>query len=302
MHAVLITAYKDYPSLARLVERLDSDFFKIYVHIDSIGTIGSEQGDELELFGASVTREHAIRWGSMAHFHAIIDLLREAVDAGGVDYIHIISGQDYPLADAEEFEARCDGRIFMNFERASETSADVKERYEFRNVFYHLQTGSRAANRLYRYLDEWSRWLQKGLGLKRKGLGPFTELYKGIVWMSFPAAAAAALLEDPAADEFLRAVRTTYIPEEVFFQTYFLNSDLRGSVVNDDLRYTDWRRRNGSVPAYLDETDAEAVLGSDALFARKVSSDISAELLDRIDAERFDDGPALKRSNEGYSR
>jgi len=298
MHAVLITAYKDFPSLARLVERLDRDFFKVYVHIDSIGSIERDAGEGLKRFGASVTREHAIRWGSMAHFHAIIDLLREAIDAGGVDYIHIISGQDYPLANAEEFEARCDGRIFMNFEPVSETSQDIRDRYGLRNIFYHLQTGSRAANRLYRYVDGWSRCLQKGLGLKRTRLGPFTELFKGIVWMSFPAAAAATLLEDPAADEFLRAIRTTYIPEEVFFQTYFLNSDLRSLVVNDDLRYTDWRRRNGSVPAYLDESDAQAVLGSEALFARKVSSDISTDLLDWIDVERFDEGPALKISNE----
>jgi hypothetical protein len=116
--------------------------------------------------------------------------------------------------------------------------------------------------------------------------------------MSFPASAGARLLDDPAGDSFFRAIRTTYIPEEVFFQTYFLNSDLRSLVLNDDLRYTDWRRRNGSVPAYLDDSDALAVLASDALFARKVSSDVSAELLDRIDAERFDEGPALLRSNE----
>jgi hypothetical protein len=298
MHAVLITAYKDYPSLARLVERLDCDFFKVYVHIDSIGSIGCEQTDELKRLGVSVTRDHAIRWGSMTHLHAIVDLLRAAVDVGGVDYIHIISGQDYPLADAEEFEARCDGRIFMNFQPMSEAPQDIRERYALRNIFYHLQTGSRAANRIYRYLDEWSRWLQKVVGLKRTRLGPFSELYKGIVWMSFPATAAATLLDDPTADSFFRAIRMTYIPEEVFFQTYFLNSDLRSLVVNDDLRYTDWRRRNGSIPAYLDESDAGPVLASDALFARKVSTDVSAELLDRIDAERFDEGPALKRSNE----
>jgi hypothetical protein len=298
MHAVLITAYKDYPSLARLVERLDRDFFKVYIHIDSIGSIGCEQTDELKRLGVWVTRDHAIRWGSMTHLHAIIDLLRAAVCEGGVDYIHIISGQDYPLAEPEEFDVRCDGHIFMNFERVSEAPHDIRERYALRNIFYHLQTGSRAANRIYRYLDGWSRWLQKSFGLKRARLGPFTALYKGIVWMSFPASAGAKLLDDPAADSFFRAIRTSYIPEEVFFQTYFLNSDLRPLVVKDDLRYTDWRRRNGSVPAYLDESDSEPVLGSRALFARKVSSDISGGLLDRIDAERFDEGPALKRSNE----
>jgi hypothetical protein len=186
----------------------------------------------------------------------------------------------------------------MNFQPMSEAPQDIRERYALRNIFYHLQTGSRAANRIYRYLDEWSRWLQKVVGLKRTRLGPFSELYKGIVWMSFPATAAATLLDDPTADSFFRAIRMTYIPEEVFFQTYFLNSDLRSLVVNDDLRYTDWRRRNGSIPAYLDESDAGPVLASDALFARKVSTDVSAELLDRIDAERFDEGPALKRSNE----
>jgi hypothetical protein len=291
MHAVLITAYKDFPSLARLVERLDRDFFRIYVHIDSIGSIDREQGEELKRLGASVTRDHAIRWGSMAHLHAIIDLLRAAVGAGGIDYIHTISGQCYPVAGTARFKARCDGRIFMNFEPVSEASADIRERYELRNLFYHLQTGSRAANRLYRHVDGGGRWLQKSLGMKRTRLGPYADLYKGIVWMSFPAAAAARLFEDPAADALLRAIRTSYIPEEVFFQTYFLNSDLRSLVVNDDLRYTDWRRRNGSVPAYLDETDAEAVLGSGALFARKVSSDISAQLLDLIDAERFGEAP-----------
>jgi hypothetical protein len=57
--------------------------------------------------------------------------------------------------------------------------------------------------------------------------------------------------------------------------------------VNDDLRYTDWRYRNGGIPAYLDESDLSAILGSGALFARKVSSDISGRLLDGIDSARF---------------
>jgi hypothetical protein len=296
MHAVLITAYKDYPSLARLVSRFDRDFFKLYIHIDTGGQISRKQCEELDRLGAFVMSRHRVRWGSIAHLDAIMDLLREAVRGGGVDYVHLISGQDYPLADAVEFQQRCDGRIFMKFEPVDEASADVRERHELRNFFHFLQGGSRAANRLYRHLDGPSRWLQKRIGLRRSRFGPFSSLYKGIVWTSFPAAAGARLLGDPRAADFLRAVRTTYIPEEVFFQTYFLNSDMRGLVVNHDLRYTDWRRRNGGVPAYLDESDIDAVMDSDALFVRKVSSEISLALLDEIDAERFDEGPALKRA------
>jgi hypothetical protein len=108
-----------------------------------------------------------------------------------------------------------------------------------------------------------------------------------MVWMSIPASAASELLKDPEATDFLDAIGTAYVPEEIFFQTYFLNSPMRGSIVNDDLRYTDWRKRNGSIPAFLDESDLEPLLRSKALFARKVSSDISSDLLDEIDTARF---------------
>ena len=94
-------------------------------------------------------------------------------------------------------------------------------------------------------------------------------------------------MDDPIARKFLEAIRNTRVAEEIYFATYFLNSDLAASVVKDDLRYTDWRERNGSKPAYLDESDADAVLQSGALFARKVSSTVSTKLLDAIDAARF---------------
>lgn len=291
MHAVLITAYTDFPSLVRLVRRLDRGFFKVFVHVDRRSAIGAGEIEELRRLGASVTRRHRIRWGSIAHLTAILDLLQSAVREGGADYYHLVSGQDYPLFPAAEFVRRCDGRIFMNFQPLSDSDEHVRNRYELHNPFYFLQTGPRATNRLYRYVDAASLWLQKRLGKRRQKLGPFDTLYKGIVWMSFPAIAAEKVVSDATAEALFRALRTAYVPEEVFFQTCLLNSDLSGRVVNDDLRYTDWTRRDGSVPAFLDERDADAVLGSNALFARKMRSDVSAGLLDRIDAERFG-GPA----------
>jgi len=288
MHAVLITAYRDFPALSRLVTRFDPSFFKIYIHVDKRTPISREQIGELRGLGASVVSRYSIRWGSITHLYAIIDLLRQAVHAGGVDYVHLISGQDYPLTGPGEFERRCDGRIFMNLSTLSGESKYIKDRYRYRNLFYFLQTGPRGSGRLHRLMDWPSRLIQSLLGMGRSKFGPFTRLYKGIMWMSFPAAAGAELVSDPAAAAFLRAIRTTYVPEEIFFPTYFLNSHWRESVVDDNLRHVDWTNRNGSIPAFLDESDLQPILSSNALFARKMSSDISGELLDQIDAACFD--------------
>jgi core-2/I-Branching enzyme len=289
MHAVLITAYKDFASLERLVRRLDRGFFKVFIHIDRRSSIGRKQIEQLKRLGAWVIKDYHVRWGAMTHLYAMIDLLRQASSVGGVDYFHLVSGQDYPLCDAAAFDRRCDGRIFMDFRPVAGETDYIKDRYRLRNLFYFLQLGSSVSNRLYRLLDGPSRWVQKRLGVCRTRFGPFDTLYKGTAWMSLPAAAVAELLRDRVADEFLGAITITYLPEEIFFQTYFLNSRLSASVVNDDLRYIDWSNRNGSIPAILDESDLEPILRSNALFARKISSDVSTRLLDQIDAACLDE-------------
>lgn len=61
-----------------------------------------------------------------------------------------------------------------------------------------------------------------------------------------------------------------------------MNSKFAKNVVTDNLRYTDWTRRNGSRPAYLDMTDYDKIKESEAFFARKFDSDISKELYQRL--------------------
>jgi Core-2/I-Branching enzyme len=287
MHAVLITAYKDYPSLLRLVRRLDRDFFKPYIHLDRKSRIGDVEIDELRRLGAEVRKTFVIRWGSYTHLQAILHLLTDALRRDDFDYVHVISGQDYPLWSASEFKRRCNDRIFIDYAALNVQPDFVRNRYELGDPFHFLLTGPPGSGRIHKFLSRRSRRLHERIGTRRTQFGPYASIYKALVWSSFPAWAARPLLDDPKAHAFLEAIRTTRVAEEVFFPTYFLNSDLAPFVVKDDLRYTDWRHRNGSKPAYLDESDTERVLSSGALFARKVSSETSARLLDAIDATRF---------------
>lgn len=287
MHAVLITAYKDYPALLRLVRRLDRSFFTPFIHIDKRSRIGAAEIDDLRTLGAVVRRTFVVRWGSYSHLQAILHLLAATLDAGGFDFIHIISGQDYPLWNAAEFERRCDGHIFVGHAALNDHPALVRERYEFGDPFHFLLTGPAGMGGIHKFLSRKSRWVHKLVGRRRTQFGPYACLHKALVWSSFPTWAGVRLLDDPKAGDFLEAIRNTRVAEEIFFSTYFLNSEIAPFVVRDDLRYIDWRNRNGSKPAYLDETDAEPVLRSNALFARKVNSEVSTKLLDTIDAVRF---------------
>ena len=104
-----------------------------------------------------------------------------------------------------------------------------------------------------------------------------------MVWCSMPRRAAEYALkfceENPV---FLKTLKHVAISEEFFFQSIFMTSDFRKFVVNDNLRYTDWTERYGSSPAFLDETDYESIIESECIFARKVDTEISKELIKKV--------------------
>ena len=62
-----------------------------------------------------------------------------------------------------------------------------------------------------------------------------------------------------------------------------MNSPLRDSVVNDELRYVDWTR--DPMPAIFGAGDLELLRRSPKLLARKFDSTYDAEIIDLIDSE-----------------
>ena len=74
--------------------------------------------------------------------------------------------------------------------------------------------------------------------------------------------------------EYVRFFEHVFVPDELFFQTIIMNSELRDTVENDNLRYLDWSRE--PAPAVFAEDDLPALLGSGALFARKFDETIDS--------------------------
>jgi hypothetical protein len=83
--------------------------------------------------------------------------------------------------------------------------------------------------------------------------------------------------------EFVRFFKYVDVPDELFFQTVIMNSPLCGSVVNDNLRYIDWKDPNAASPAILTTSDLESLTRSSKLFARKFDTTVDGDVLDLID-------------------
>jgi hypothetical protein len=79
--------------------------------------------------------------------------------------------------------------------------------------------------------------------------------------------------------EVQRFFSTTFIPDEMFFQTILANSPFKKDLINSTIHYTDWSKKR-SHPAILGVAQVPAAIASGAWFGRKFE-DIDA--LDHID-------------------
>lgn len=82
--------------------------------------------------------------------------------------------------------------------------------------------------------------------------------------------------------EFVKFFKHSLIPDEHFFHTVLLNSNIKDEIVNDNLGFLIW---NGSTPITFSIEDAEKLKDSDKLFARKFDVDFDFSILDLIDKE-----------------
>lgn len=279
--AIIITAYKNFEQLDFLADFF-SPCFDVFIHVDK----KSEEitKDKIALLNTKknvyAIQKYNIKWGGKDHLNAILFLMDRALKKGD-SFIHVISGEDFPLVSCKELFRRFENEknIFLSIQPIQETSIRVQERFYYRAwpeiLDYH--TGSRGTLRLIRYAEKLARTKLK---TRDSLLGyEFDKIYKGLVYVSLPGDAAEYCIQfaKEHTKEY-KALKNVLISEEFYFQTILMNSRFAPRVIAHDLRYCDWNFRNGSSPANLDMSDYLKITESGKLFCRKITAGISDEL------------------------
>ena len=88
--------------------------------------------------------------------------------------------------------------------------------------------------------------------------------------------------------ELLKFYKNSFASDEMVFNTILANSKFKDDIVIDNLRYIDWSKPGEYrlSPAVLTTDDADKLLQSQALFARKFDTSKDPKILDLIDKYR----------------
>jgi hypothetical protein len=269
--AYIISAYKRLNQLSRLVRRLHTDTAVFFVHVDrktNDGDYAALAEGLQDLPSVHFLERHTCHWGGFGHVRATLKGIDELRRIGTpFDYVILLTGQDYPIKSNEHIESfftLAKGNSFMGFSALPSDSWSPRgglDRIEYR----HLRVHGRHLRSPFRR--------RFPAGLRPYGGGAYWCLSRACIEY-----VARFVAERPDVVEFFESVD---IPDELFFQTVVLNSELGDTVVNDNLRYIDWTR--GRRPAILGAADFTALRNSQKLFARKFDVQQDEAVLDLID-------------------
>jgi hypothetical protein len=276
--AYIISAYKNPEQLTRLITKLSSERAVFFVHVDK--KAAKEEycqiaGSTSRFANVRFLRRHRCYWGGFGHVEATLEGIKELVEQDvQYEYAFLLTGQDYPIktnAQIQAFLLDNMGRSFLeNFPLPSE----------------NWENGG-----LQRVESWYFHWYGRRFVLPRKsnsfikrrfpgGLRPFG----GSSYWCLTSECIAYLYQfvrrHPSFVTFFKYVD---VPDEIFFQTILMNSLLADSIVNDDLRYIEWKDPNSGSPSVLDKSDFDKIASSPKLFARKFDTHVDAEILDLID-------------------
>ena len=290
MQAVIITAYNQPKQVAELCKKL-SGKFEVFLHFDKKTKLTKSEIEMFDMEHVHFYQLYKVNWGGYKHLLAILHMIKKAYEYEDISYFHIISGNDWPIKPIEEiynfFEDN--NSCHMSCTRLTNLKGKFKNTvhswqryYSFLDIFNYkniLQTifvklfvlfqgffGVDRINKLYKDVN--------------------IELSRGLVWGDFPRGAVKYCFDYIDSNpEFMCFLMYGHASEEFFFQSILNSSSVWSKkIVTDNLRYIDWNgKRNGSYPAILDESDCDDILGSNAMFARKLSGPCSDKLREKID-------------------
>lgn len=290
--AYIILVHKNPQQVKRLIGALRHANVSFYLHIDRkvdsrpFHAVLDEVNNKDIFFVRNRARVYLCGFSLVQATLNAMQEIQQANVGGDLDYVFLLSCQDYPLKTNDEIFGFLESNYGKEFIRYSEMPAPFWHKGGmYRIERYHLVDFPLGR------LEQ----LASAILPRRRFLDGFTP-YGGSMWWCLTYECVKYVLDFVRSNkEFVRFFKYAFIPCETFFQTIVLNSPfarnavgkISGAELGDDLRYLRWSKESGGWhPEILTKEDLEVLVQSDRLFARKFDIDVDSAILDLIDERR----------------
>jgi hypothetical protein len=273
--AILILAHKNHKQLVDLVNHLKTNF-SLYIHIDQKSRF--EIKYEKNVYPI---KKFKVYWGSYNQILATRELMKVSASKNYDRYL-LISGQDLPIMSNQDIIKYFTGNtnIYLRGERLPapfwrELPQGGLDRMKYYYINYHnnklLNISSRLINyTIHRFQDIFKYYRKIP-----------NDLYGGSTWFNLTHEAIIICLEKMYDEKYLNIFKYTRCADEIIIQSILYNSKLSSSIINDNLRYTDWAK-GGNNPKVLTLGDFDKIVNSGKLFARKFDFKIDSKVIEKI--------------------
>lgn len=296
--AYILLCHKDVDAVIAQAKRLTSKGDVMAIHFDA-----NAPAADYEKLTASLAENHNVTfpakrhkcgWGQWSLVEASLSAVRAAADTfPRATHFYMLSGDCMPIKTAEHIHATLESR-----------DADFVESYDFFDSYW-IKTGFKEERLIYRHwFNERSQAklfyasfnLQKRLGLKRK-VPSDIRMMIGSQWWCLRRQTVEAILEFVAARaDVRRFFKTTWIPDETFFQTLVRHLVPDVEIENRTLTFLMFSDYGMPITFYNDHYNL--LMAQDFLFARKISEE-AYDLKERLGKLYATKNVTFKTSNEG---
>lgn len=291
----MMILYKNLAQALRVIDRLDGPHVSFVIHIDRktdssfVRAARTALADRRNCHFIDRLNVHWAAWGLV---QVQLDGARYVEERSiPCDFFIYMSGQDYPLVPNAVIDKHFDGNIGRQFlEHFALPYAHWPEGGMTRVKSFHFQLGKRHLTYPPRpdSLPTTLRPLLRVLPMRDRSLPAGYTYFGGSAAITLAANGISYInrfVTTPVGRRLVRYFKYARHADEIFFQTVFMNSALRDTVVNDDLRYVDWDPPVGPAPKFLDMSDYEKLRTSGKLFARKFDTSRDVAILDALDQQ-----------------
>lgn len=226
-----------------------------------------------------------VNHGGFSQIQCTLNLLRKVSDFYvDFDYIHSLSGQDFPLVNVSDFEKyfeQNNGQSYMMYDSEEEHQIWSQPRNKYEERYRRFYFNDREINF---FIKKLLNGIQRFFYLRSY----IPQIRGGWSWFSWHISVVNYILkvsrENPR--YFERFKYTSCCDEIVFHTLLYPHIKELNIITNNCLRYIDWhpkRKFRGRLPLTLNEKDFNLIAESKCLFCRKVELNESKNLLKKIE-------------------